>query len=216
MITLRIEELEYRFQNLNEVLSFILAILSIAALGVKNLISYGVLQGFPITPLFLLVFVGFPIIAAVLAIVPHELAHRQVARRYGCLSRFSVSFTGFLATLIINILPAPFIVFFAGYTLISCIFTARDARVDGVTAAAGPATNIIISILSYLIYKIVGEYTLLGYLFSFIANFNAVVAFFNLLPFWVLDGLKILRWNVVVWSILLLMSLIMLVITPLR
>lgn len=218
MITLsKIEELEYKFQNLDEILSFILAIFSIAVLAVNRVIYYGLIQGYSVTPLFLTIFVLFPIIAATLAIVPHEIAHRQVARRYGCLSRFTVSFTGFLATTLINLIAFFGLVFFSGYTLISCIFSTRDRKLDGVTAAAGPITNIVIASISYGIADAVKGATLslflVHYLFSYIAGFNAVVAFFNLLPFWVLDGLKVLRWNIAIWGILIIASLILIFLT---
>lgn len=208
---MRLEELEYRFQNLDEIPSFILAILSIAALAIKNVL-YILLNGQEFllsSPSFLAIYIGFPIIAASIAIVPHELAHRQVARHYGCLSRFTLSFTGFLATLIINAIPAPFLVFFSGYTLISCVFSVRDTRIDGITAAAGPIANIVIAFIALGIANSPIS-PVIAALFSYIAGFNAVVAFFNLLPFWVLDGLKVVRWNVGVWSILLILSLILL------
>ncbi|ARM77132.1 peptidase M50 [Acidianus manzaensis] len=212
-----IQELEYKFQNLNEVLAFVLAIFSIAVLAVNRVIYYGLIEGQAITPIFLTIYVGFPIIAATVAIVPHELAHRQVARRYGCLSRFTLSFTGFLATTLINLIAFFGLVFFSGYTLISCVFSMRDRKLDGITAAAGPITNIGISILSYIIAASIPATStsilLLNYLFFYISEFNAVVAFFNLLPFWVLDGLKVFRWNIAVWGVLIAISLVLMFLT---
>ncbi|AWR98287.1 peptidase M50 [Acidianus sulfidivorans JP7] len=212
-----IERLEYKFQNLNEVLAFILAIFSIAILAVNRVIYYGLIKGEPINSTFILLYVGFPIIAATVAIVPHELAHRQVARRYGCLSRFTLSFSGFLATTLINLIAFFGLVFFSGYTLISCVFSMHDRKLDGVTAAAGPITNIGISILSYIIATTIPASSisslLIAYLFYYIAEFNAVVAFFNLLPFWVLDGLKVFRWNIAIWGVLIVISLILLFLT---
>jgi Peptidase family M50. len=197
-----LREWEWRFSNLGEIESFLLAIFSIAVKGVSlyltgEFIGYAILAA---------------IIAATIAVVPHELAHRQSARRYGCYSRFTLNFTGFLATTIINLLPVFGLVFFSGYTLISCRFFSADRRVEGVTAAAGPATNLAIAILFYLGALLASNPLLSFFLFQ-ISAFNSAVAFFNLLPFWVLDGLKIFRWNVGVWIALIAISLVLMFIT---
>ncbi|ABP96308.1 MULTISPECIES: peptidase M50 [Metallosphaera] len=197
-----LREWEWRFSRLNEIESFLLAIFSIAVKG----ISLYLLSGF----------FGFGVIAALvaatIAIVPHELAHRQSARRYGCYSRFTLNFTGFLFTTIINLLPFFGLVFFSGYTLISCRFFSADKRIEGITAAAGPATNIAISVL-FLLGAIAVSNPLLAFFLQVISGFNAVVAFFNLLPFWILDGLKVFRWNIGVWIVLIALSLVLMYFT---
>jgi hypothetical protein len=43
--------------------------------------------------------------------------------------------------------------------------------------------------------------------------FNSAVAFFNLLPFWVLDGMKIMRWNVKIWAAMIAASLVLMYLT---
>nr|WP_252896479.1 M50 family metallopeptidase [Metallosphaera hakonensis] len=177
-----LREWEWRFSRLNEVESFLLAILSIAIKGVSLYIfsrffGIGILAA---------------VVAATIAVVPHELAHRQSARRYGCYSRFTLNFTGFLFTTIINLLPFFGLVFFSGYTSISCRFFSADKRIEGITAAAGPSTNIAISVLFLLLTIFTGN-PLLAFFFQVISGFNAVVAFFNLLPFWILDGLKVFK-----------------------
>ncbi|BCS91876.1 hypothetical protein L3N51_00247 [Metallosphaera sp. J1] len=179
-----------------------LAIFSIAVKGlslylVSGFFGFGVLAA---------------LVAATIAIVPHELAHRQSARRYGCYSRFTLNFTGFLFTTIINLLPFFGLVFFSGYTLISCRFFSADKRIEGITAAAGPATNIAISLI-FLLGAIAVSNPLLAFFLQVISGFNAVVAFFNLLPFWILDGLKIFRWNIGVWITLIALSLVLMYFT---
>ncbi|MEM4746440.1 MAG: M50 family metallopeptidase [Metallosphaera sp.] len=197
---------EWRFNNLNETESFLLAIFSIA---VKGISIYAISRLFGIGILAAL-------IAATIAVLPHELAHRQTARRYGCYSRFTLSFTGFLFTTVINLLPFFGLVFFSGYTLISCRFFASDKRIEGITAAAGPLTNILISAVFYFLVIInlpIINHSIIEIFFLIISGFNAVVAFFNLLPFWILDGLKVLRWNAVVWVFLIASSVILMYLT---
>lgn len=192
---------EWRFNNLNEGLAFLLAVLSLA-------IHYIVEA--PLSPLY-----GFiiPIATGAIAIIPHELAHRQVARNSGCYSRFTLSFRGFMLTFIINLLAGlyfpPFLIFTAGYTLISCSFV--GSRVEGITAAAGPITNIIIAIIAGLLLRFPMPFTLY-YFLSLLAVFNAWVAFFNLIPMYPLDGEKVFRWNRMYWITLFLFSMILLIV----
>ncbi|MCY0882538.1 MAG: peptidase M50 [Acidianus infernus] len=204
----KLDELEWRFRNINEVVAFLLAIFSISTFGIGELI-YGIIKGYPLY--FSLLIVLFTLIAATIAVIPHELAHRQVARKYGCFSRFSLSFSGFLATSIINLFGLA-IVFFSGYTLISCNFFRANKKLDGIIATAGPATNLVISAIFYLLAYLFSQ-SLVGLLFFYIAMFNSVVAFFNLLPFWVLDGMKIMRWNVKIWAVMIALSLVLMYLT---
>ncbi len=190
---------EWKFNNLNESLAFLLAILSLAVHYIVEA---------PLSPLY-----GFiiPIATAAIAIVPHELAHRQVARNSGCYSRFTLSFRGFMITFIINLLAGlffpPFLIFTAGYTLISCAF---GGRVEGITAASGPITNIIIGLISFALYRAIPLPSPVAYFLVLSAEFNSWVAFFNLIPIYPLDGEKVFRWNKVYWIILFLFSLIIL------
>ncbi|MEM3681125.1 MAG: peptidase M50, partial [Metallosphaera sp.] len=57
------------------------------------------------------------------------------------------------------------------------------------------------------------NHSIIEIFFLIISGFNAVVAFFNLLPFWILDGLKVLRWNAVVWVFLIASSVILMFLT---
>ncbi|BDC19456.1 site-2 protease family protein [Acidianus sp. HS-5] len=204
----KLDELELRFRDINEIESFLLAIFSITTFGIGKLI-YSIITGQSLY--YSLIAALFTLIAATIAVVPHEFAHRQVARKYGCFSRFTLSFSGFLATSIINLFGIA-IVFFSGYTLISCNFFRANKKLDGITAAAGPATNLIVSAIFYVLATLFFP-SLAGILFFYIAMFNSAVAFFNLLPFWVLDGAKIMRWDIKIWVLMIAVSLIMMVLT---
>ena len=191
-----IDELEYRFRELNEALSFLLAILSLAV------------AFFPLNPIAF----GISLLTATTAIVPHELAHRQSARNYGCNSRFVLSFKGFLATLIINLISGIFnigiLVFVAGYTAIMCRFGLLDRDIEGKTAFAGPATNLVIAVISLFLYHLIRLH-LLSFILAEIAAFNSYVAFFNLIPIPPLDGFKIIRWNRSVWIVAIAFAIIL-------
>nr|WP_231112433.1 peptidase M50 [Stygiolobus azoricus] len=192
-----INELEMKFRELNEALSFVLAILSLAV----AFISFN--------PLYL----GITVLAATTAVVPHELAHRQTARNYGCNSRFVLSFKGFLVTFLINFLSGYFklgiLIFVSGYTAILCRFGLMGEELTGKTAFAGPVTNIIIAIISLFTRAFLFGNPLVNTILLEIFAFNSYVAFFNLIPIPPLDGIKVLRWNKLAWGVAILISFLL-------
>lgn len=176
-------------EDLSEPLAFLLAIISVAVAFLSNLAN-------PI-PGFLL-----PTLAFAIAIVPHELAHRTAARRFGCWSRFVIYPPGFYTTLAVNLIMGLIthspLLFIAGYTAISCAgYTRKD---EGLISLAGPLVNIAIALIS-LAYLYFPVNLLLYNFFYILLKLNAFVAFFNLLPLGPLDGAKIFRWNIAIWAI---------------
>jgi len=65
----------------------------------------------------------------------------------------------------------------------------------GKIAISGPLTNILLSTGCILIATVTQD------LFWFVAFINAFLAAFNLIPFGIIDGLKVFRWNKVFWAI---------------
>ncbi len=153
---------------------------------------------------------GIVTVAAILAVIPHELMHRWSARKLGCYSRYVLYPMGLLLTLATAIPYIPFKIIIPGFVVISCGYIAGESlkRVDGVTSFAGPVTNILISSLSLILFRYLYNTAVLS-LASIIvlrtldaaAVLNAWVAFFNLLPVPPLDGSKIIRWSPILWII---------------
>ena len=77
----------------------------------------------------------------------------------------------------------------------------------GKTAISGPLTNITISFLCILIAVFSQS------LFTIVAFINALLAVFNLIPFGILDGWKVFRWNKIVWAITFTISIILIAYT---
>ena len=74
-----------------------------------------------------------------------------------------------------------------------------DRETAGKTAIAGPLTNIALStlILTFVLYpldQVIQKIAMLS------AAWNAWIALVNLIPFGLLDGVKVLMWNKTVWS----------------
>ena len=68
-------------------------------------------------------------------------------------------------------------------------------EIVGKTAISGPVTNIILSTVCILIAAVTQD------LFLIVAFINALLAVFNLIPFGVLDGLKVFKWNKTIWAV---------------
>jgi len=132
--------------------------------------------------------------------IMHELTHKAVAQRYGLWAEFRLDIFGALLTLLSAVSPfkiiAPGAVVIAGQT--------TPDRV-GRTAAAGPATNIILATLLFGVAQILRPGGLLDAALAG-ALINAFMALFNSIPFGVLDGLKVFRWNKLIWLVLFALS----------
>jgi len=127
----------------------------------------------------------------------HEIAHKLTAQHYGLWAEFRLTLFGALITLLSIISPikliAPGAVVIAGPI---------DREVAGKTALAGPLTNLLLSIVSVaLLLYFPGSIAWYG------AAFNAWIAMFNLLPFGIMDGWKVFRWNKLIWAVAFIASL---------
>jgi Zn-dependent protease len=88
-----------------------------------------------------------------------------------------------------------------------------DARPSdsGKIAAAGSSANIVIAVVTYLLYHFLfSQMGFWGTLIGFICLVNLLLATFNLLPFGPLDGKKVLLWNEMVWFVLFSVSVLLL------
>ncbi|KPL91955.1 zinc metalloprotease [Herpetosiphon geysericola] len=131
-------------------------------------------------------------IAAGLGIVIHELAHRVVARRFGSQAHFFAND----AMLVISVLLA----------LTGFIFAAPGAvhhrgyltkKQVGLVAAAGPASNMVIALLSLILIPIANmlniQFLFKTAVYSYVVN--SLLGIFNMIPYGPLDGAKIMDWD---------------------
>ncbi|MFH0860327.1 MAG: site-2 protease family protein [Candidatus Altiarchaeota archaeon] len=141
-----------------------------------------------LTPALFGVFI-FSALTVGIGFLSHELAHRTMARRYGCHAEFvgfpNMWWIALLSSLIGFIFAAPGAVMISGYV---------DRRRNGIISLAGPVTNLLIAIIflalaPHLGDTILRDFALFGY------RINGWLALFNLIPFGGLDGSKVLAWN---------------------
>ena len=128
-------------------------------------------------------------IAFMLSFLLHELAHKFSAQHFNLWAEFRLTLQGALITLISMFLP--FKIIAPGAVMIAGSATRETV---GKTSLAGPVTNIILSILCIMIAAVGPS------LFLIVAFINAFLAAFNLIPFGMIDGLKVFRWNKIFWA----------------
>lgn len=131
----------------------------------------------------------------------HEIAHKYMGQKYGYWSEFRMFPQGLLFALFLGVTVG---IVFAAPGAVQ-IFGRPTREESGKMAAAGPSTNLIISVIFFLLWLSSNGY--LAYVSFFIAYINAFLAFFNLLPFGPLDGMKIFRWKKEVWGLLIVISI---------
>ena len=141
---------------------------------------------------FLVVFI-ISLFTAGLGFLLHELAHKFVARRYGCLAEFRA----FDQMLYLAVGLAAFIGFiFAapGAVMISGMVTRKE---NGIISLAGPLMNYVLAGLFFAAGIFIPAFVSV---FSLGFGINAWLGLFNLLPFGNFDGRKIFDWNKVIWG----------------
>lgn len=139
--------------------------------------------------LFLFVGVGFMV---------HEIAHKLAAQKLGAWSEFVMWKEGLFLALFLKI--------FTGTTIIApgaTLWAKPLATVDdeGKVSVAGPLANIALAFFFNLFSPIFPIFKIGAYI-------NSQLAFFNLIPFPPLDGIKIILWNPVVWIVCVILTFI--------
>ncbi len=164
-------------------------------------LSFAMLQsgGFSMTSRF---FVAVAISAFTVGVgfLLHELMHKYLAQRYGC----SAEFRAFDFMLVVAFLMALFRspIFFAAPGAVFIAGNVNPAR-NGRISAAGPMVNVVLAAvfigMELLLLSVYPSQLLLK-VAAYGASVNAWLAVFNMLPFFGLDGNKVLHWNTKVYA----------------
>ena len=119
----------------------------------------------------------------------HELGHKIMAQKYGCFAEFR-SFD--------NMLVVAIAMSFFGFIFVApgaVMISGRiNKRKNGIISAAGPIINLVLAFAFLILVSIhlPKLYKDAAYYGFFI---NSWLALFNMMPFWLFDGKKILKWN---------------------
>lgn len=146
-----------------------------------------------------------------IAFIGHELAHRYVARKRGFFSEYRMWTEGILFALLLAfisngafIFAAPGAVVFSAYW----VFKQPDIEDVGRIGIAGVVFNISLLYASLALFLITGFKLLV-----FMASINAWLAIFNLIPFGILDGAKVIAWSRRAWGIAMALAVVGFLIT---
>ena len=141
--------------------------------------------------------------------VLHEMAHKLVAIRFGARAAYEAWPGGLMLMLGLAIVPpligmqSPFLFLAPGAVM---IYAHRINRTqNGLISIAGPATNVLIAI-GFFVIAVAGALAgldpkgpvLTVAMLGVAVNF--FLAFFNMLPFFPLDGSKVMAWDWRIWA----------------
>lgn len=150
------------------------------------------------------ILVPITFIAVGLGFVLHELAHKFVAIRYGFWAEYRLWAEGLILAVFVAFLFG-FVFAAPGAVYIHGEYISREQ--NGKISLAGPATNIILAAIFFvLLHSASSQLIILG-LLGF--TVNSFLALFNLIPLSVLDGAKVFRWNPLIWAAAAAVSFIM-------
>jgi len=125
----------------------------------------------------------------------HELAHKASAKYFGMWAEFRLSIFGLLLTAI-SVLSPVIKIISPGAVMIAGV---ADKRMMGKIALSGPLTNMLLAVILYAMR--VHAYPLsLAIILRHGAAISAWMAAFNMIPFSVFDGAKVLWWSRTVWA----------------
>lgn len=142
-----------------------------------------------------------------LGFVVHEMAHKLVAQKYGCFAEFRANFTMLLLAIAMSffgfLIAAPGAVVIGGNPGLP-----RSGRIS----AAGPGSNFVLALLFLPLLFLQNPF------FNGIGNYgfmiNSFLGLFNLIPFGMFDGAKILRWNKTIYGTMVGVGFLLLIVQP--
>lgn len=139
-----------------------------------------------------LAYLGFAVVAVLLGFFVHEMAHKIVARKYGCWAEFRADMRGLLFALVFSffgfLFAAPGAVYILGNV---------SREQNGKISLAGPGSNLAIAglVAPFALLALDGVPALVEDVAFSLYFFSTFLAIFNLIPVAPLDGSKIWAWS---------------------
>lgn len=134
----------------------------------------------------------------------HEIAHRSVARKFGCYAHYRAWPEGLVFAVLLAIITggnfvfaAPGAVMIYPKRLLYFGYARISRKESGLIALSGPATNAALALILIFINMIYPNFA-----FAHAARINAWLGIFNMVPFPPLDGSKVMEWDKRIWLLL--------------
>lgn len=196
----------------DEVLQIAISVLAISFAMAMVFAGTGGLIGHPLE---FAVFVIPILVTMGSGFILHEMAHKLVAMYYGAEARFRMWVQGLVLMLVTSL----FGFLFAAPGAVYIYSNKMDKRENGIISLAGPMTNIVIAgvfvgleffapIRQFYSFLAPDGMDLAGYgiangvllVWWFGAAMNIVLALFNMIPAFPLDGSKVFAWSKLAWA----------------
>ena len=187
-------------------ISISFAIIKIAPYGITGPVR-------SIDPVVALISFGIALLTVGIGFILHEMAHKFTAIKFGYWAEFRkdntmLLFAVLLAALVGFVFAAP------GATVIysnSGSGQGLTRKENGIISASGPVVNLLLCIpFAALVLIGVPLMGASGILLTQIGIFgiqiNAMIAAFNMIPISILDGRKVMAWNIPIFALLIIAS----------
>ena len=156
------------------------------------------------------------LIVFVVSLLAKIYTHKMTALKF----KYTVEYNKWGYGLIFSLLTFIFSVMIItpGYMDYGAYGRMADDKHKGIISLSGNITSIILSIIFLLLVLILKEFTIVSstdtlgvlLLLSIMAfKINSFMAFFNLIPFYMLDGINVINWDRKVWLVFILVSAIL-------
>lgn len=153
-----------------------------------------------------ILYLPITLIAVGLGFVLHELAHKFVAIHYGFWAEYKLWVQGLILAVVVSII-SNFIFAAPGAVYIHGEYISEEQ--NGKISLAGPLTNIVLALIFLALIPLFAGNEILLLIGTIGFTINSFLALFNLIPFSVLDGAKIFRWNPIVWALTAIVAFLM-------
>jgi len=133
----------------------------------------------------------------------HELAHKYYGIKYGAKARFQSWPLGLAVALALVIIPQIFgwrgILFIAPGAVYIYAMRHISPKENGIISLAGPVTNVVLAGVFLVMAFVFSSNSIIAGVAKIGITVNLLLAWFNLLPIFPLDGSKVIAWDWRVW-----------------
>jgi len=185
-------------------------VVSVLAISFAFSVIFVGLDGMLTYPGEMLAFLMLSLVTIGSGFILHEMGHKVAAVYYGAEAKFRMWVQGLIFMLITSFIG----VLFAAPGAVYIYSRKITPRQNGIISLAGPVTNLILiaffAILSLILpmtqhFTTLQEWAFFGIsygainVWEFGMAINLILAMFNMIPAFPLDGSKVFRWNRLIW-----------------